>query len=766
MTLLSLLAGAAAAPAPVPRPSPAQGTGVPDQLLGAMEGALRNTTPLPSDPTVVAALRQGDAAYARAGTDSGALNAAFDAWRSALSGSALGAAAPAVDPGAPPALFSDPDGTLGRRAEGAPEAVLRRLNELSQADLTRWRERFEPEAAAALAIAASWSAPRSPYGAPQKRPQTRPLTGPAEALGRIERDFPLTEAAARAALGLADLALERGRAESARVYLARARRHAACLASDATARGRWDAAITRRVAALTPEPRRSGAGRAQGAPAHGSTGTGTTPTLTPLRLLRIEGARRSGLAPLGRDVQPGLAVLADGALILQTPRALALLDRDAAGGAPEGDIHIEPIENLVDLGGGALLTAPSAGGWPLLPATDGARIALVLGRGAPGRRFRDLPLPARGNVLAVVERGVDRQRPQLVWQFGDLGRLRRDESPPPPTEPILGPDGAPWGGGFEFQPGPVIADGAVFALARRLADPTDDAEALPRADTLRLFRFELATGDLTWWRDLTRASELGEEATRGSNGVGIATAAAPLAVADGAVLVATNVGLLAAVDVADGRLLWAFRNQRRQPGGGGWAGSRPPASAGDAAPGSVAGAWFAPFDSEFAYHLPLRPWPAPPGGGFLLSPPFARAGALDLAVEPRTGALMLSARAGRFAALERAAPAAEDGPGAAYQRVALGYLGEGERCAGRCAFVGDLVLVPGDRYLRLLDLAQGGLVVATAPYEESAGTPLGGDAYVLKSPHGPGGPGALGSAGAPGICAVLGLDALWLFALR
>lgn len=734
------------------------------------EGALRNTTPLPSDPAAAGHLRRGDEALAQLRARLGETppsaadwNGAFDGWRAALTDSAAGAGVLALDPGAPQGLFPDPDGTLDRRAEGVPVAVLRRLASLSAAARAAWRARIDTEAEAALTAAG--------------RDQAR--------LARVERDFPLARAAAAAALRLADLALEQGRPVSAEVHLGRALTHGfEGVAGDP----RFVAALTTRHKYVGALRDRLGPG-ASAAP-HATSGAPTptpfvapftdsraraadlaaalqgTTTLIPRRMVRLERARRSALAPLGRDVQPGLVELSDGSLVVQTARAVVLLDPAAARGEPQGEMRVEGLDRLVDIGASAALTSPSAGGWPLMPATDGQRFAFVIGRGAPGRRFRDLPLPARGNTLAVFERGDEGLRPQLVWQLGDLGRQRPGVPAPPPTEVVRGPDGEPWPSGYEFQPGPLAADGALFVLARRLSDPTATPDGAVPPDTLRLFRFELATGDLDWWRDITRGSELGEEASRGADNLGVATAAAPLALHGGAIVVATNVGVTAAYDAADGRLAWAFRNQRRLPGNGGWAGSRPPlGSTKDSPQGpesarECVGVWCTPFDSDFAYHVALRPG-FPDAGRFWLEPPLARGASLDLVATGGAEGLLTASRAGRHASLERWAPPVE--PGGLRSREVLCYLGEGEGWSGRALASRGRALVPGDRALRLVDLERGGLVIASVPFEQDGGTPLGGDVHLLSAEPAPSTDAARRS---PRRVIVLGLDALWLFELR
>ena len=90
-------------------------------------------------------------------------------------------------------------------------------------------------------------------------------------------------------------------------------------------------------------------------------------------------------------------------------------------------------------------------------------------------------------------------------------------------------------------------------------------------------------------------------------------------------------------------------------------------------------AWFAPFDSEFAYALPAGP--APLDGSLFVEPPRARRGALDLAaVVPPAGArgraeLVLLGRDGRYAAVLL------EGPDGA--RRPATYLSPEEDFAGR-----------------------------------------------------------------------------------
>src|SRR5688572_30998608 len=167
------------------------------------EGPLQNDTVLLAHAAAQAEIERGDRAWSR-----GEQVTAFEAWRNALASSQTGDTV-ALVPSDPTAsrTWPDPDATHARRTEGVEYAVLRRLRAIPETDRARWRERFESTASLELARAG-----RDPRW-----------------LARVERDWPLTPAAASAALCMADLALEADESLSATAWLERAATHARVL---------------------------------------------------------------------------------------------------------------------------------------------------------------------------------------------------------------------------------------------------------------------------------------------------------------------------------------------------------------------------------------------------------------------------------------------------------------------------------------------------------------------------------------------------------
>ncbi|MGB0333688.1 MAG: hypothetical protein ACPGPE_17910, partial [Planctomycetota bacterium] len=186
----------------------------PGRLITVDEGPLRNSTPLPDQNIAAAALRKGDEAWgasllaSEADRDSARVRA-FDGWRKALLLSSAGDGIRLLpDPDARLDWLPDPNRTHARRSEDAAVAVQRRLAAISTGARSAWVARFAPGAEAALRRELSRE-PLSPAG-----------------LTEVERTFPCTLAACRAALALADLELEEGRPVSATVWVTRATRHA------------------------------------------------------------------------------------------------------------------------------------------------------------------------------------------------------------------------------------------------------------------------------------------------------------------------------------------------------------------------------------------------------------------------------------------------------------------------------------------------------------------------------------------------------------
>lgn len=679
---------------------------------------LGHTTPLPSSRPAEEALARGDEAWREAHQSQPPTESlkrrAVDAWQGALGVSHPGDGA----------RFIRESGDLPRRSDGVSEAVLHRLWRHGATAEVLWRTRFAPGASAAFELARSAS------------PED------AEALlARVEWEFPLTTHAARAAIALADLALEAGRPSAAGAWLARAERHLVATDPDT-----FEAAIGRRRRAQRTELERSSRGLDHTAPQPAlrelPAGDAPPPPTAP-RLAehhRIIGLTRAANDPFGRGLPSGAAFLADGSVLVQSALALMLLTPGVEGA------NMEPtrgtVGKLLGTSRAVVRAAASAGGWTSLPATDGRLVALVVGRAERPRQFLDLDIPPMGNVLAVVRRGDERRPIEPVWTLKNGAVVY---APTPENANAIGPErlaplgsGVPvpgWtsGIGWEFQPGPVLADGTVYALARGLGDPTSEED---HADEVRLFAMDALTAEVLWSREVTGERGLASDRRRGDAGA-FAVTTAPLSIErrSGTLIVGTNVGLLAAYDVADGRLLWAVRNQRASAAADGWPGSRPALLVEDPvhSPAAPAVAWCTPFGSNYAYALPagaIAPDVAASGASLFVEPPRPRGSALSLAavLPGRSGlpgksgeqasTLVLLGREGAYDAV-LLDPA--DGP-----RIPATYLAPGESLTGAATLTerGHL-LVAGSHDLIVADRARGFATGASAPLP-SAGAGRGG----------------------------------------
>ncbi|MEM8713722.1 MAG: hypothetical protein AAGG01_22500, partial [Planctomycetota bacterium] len=327
------------------------------------------------------------------------------------------------------------------------------------------------------------------------------------------------------------------------------------------------------------------------------------------------------------------------------------------------------------------------------------------------------------------------------------------------------------GSGWEFQPGPIFRDGRIFVLARGLGGSVEaDApresigpianQSEDRADELRLLALDASTAELLWSVSVTRERGLLAGSGRGEGGY-YAVTAMPLGFdpTTGSLLVGSNSGLLAAYGAAEGRLLWAIRNQRRASDEDGWPGSQPPlqvASVLDASPGASAGptrspatAWFTPFDSSFAYALPAGP--APLDGSLFQEAPRQLGDAIALAAAlpagdgrgPRGGAerttLILMGRYGRHAALLIDAPGEPREPAA--------YLAPGDHFAGMAAMgpAANRLWVAGARELSGFTRATDFSLEQAAPIP-SQGAGTGGDVVLHRD-----------------FLYVLGRDTFWVY---
>jgi hypothetical protein len=226
------------------------------------EGPLGNDAFLPVADAAAKELAAGDEALAKKSAD------AFEAWFRALAATGTTDCVPRGD----------------RASESVDTAVRRRLRTAGDEVASAWRARFDALAATALAAAGSDE----------------------RALARVARGFPLTRAAARAAIALADLAQESGDALGARAWLDRAGGDAD--PKDAPLAG----AIARRSSAVA-------APAAEDPVARWRTAAG-------LSLDSQVGLESS--APPRKGVCPGIAFLADGRACLQGAERLHLVAAD------------------------------------------------------------------------------------------------------------------------------------------------------------------------------------------------------------------------------------------------------------------------------------------------------------------------------------------------------------------------------------------------------------------------------------------------------
>ncbi|MAG62611.1 hypothetical protein CMO84_03735 [Candidatus Woesearchaeota archaeon] len=662
------------------------------------EGPLRNDTHLFRSPSAQAALERGDRAWMRTIEGGAQRNLdrtqAFEGWRAALVDSSTGDSVLLAPPGSDVhGPWPDPHSTHARRSEGVSEAVLRRLLSIPPEELALWQERLEPEAKALLEA--------KPYA-------------PAH-LARIERNMPLTRAAALAALRLADFSLEGGRLEDVRTWLRRGRRHA-----DAQPHGRspsddLDAGLGQRealLAALAIEQNEDSEPWKQA--------TELEATLA-VRLESIHAMSPDARpVPLGRRVAPGAAFFEDGSLLVQSPRGLALFRPDVLAGTGGIRTRRHRYEDLLDIAPVRPFALPSSGGWPLLPTTEGMHAVLVVDRGRPGRTVGNIPLSASGNHLVCLTLGPGGQL-RLRWQLSQEGLVR----PGLATLPWSMAMGTP--GRFEFQPGPVTGTGRVYVQARGLPHP-DESGALKSADVM-LFALDLETGGLIWSRPLTHPADL----RRSSGALGsVPTTGMPLGLAEGVLVAGTNVGLVCAFEALDGRHLWSLRTQRREVDEAGWPGSRRPLAAESAdRPGAVL---VAPFDSTHAYALSLRPGPDSP---LFPSAPQGKGTLIDLAAGDAQGGWLFLGRDGRHQALRTLDP--ENG-----LRSSL-YLGAGEQFEGPALTSRERVLVTSGRGLYLFDRTRE-CYLMTVGRMETLGAGAGGRVVARG-----------------GIVAVTGRDTLWVF---
>ncbi|HEX6882227.1 MAG TPA: hypothetical protein VF530_02540 [Planctomycetota bacterium] len=685
--LAALLLAALAAPPAAQGPAEADASVAP-----ALEGPLDNDVFVPVSEPAQAALTEGDAALARArATPAGAaagererhLDSALDAWQSALARTGAGTWC----------WFDPTPGAAPRLCEGVRAAVERRLLALEGAERRRWSQRHEPAASAVLA-----RLERAP-------PEVR-----APRAAELVRAYPLTLAAARAALQLGDLALAAGLRARARGWYVRAELEAE-LAGEPAALA---AALGPRLAssAAGPAPRPETWRTATGA---SFAGQAAYPPAAP----------RGGVAPAAeRRARPGGTFLADGRFALQTFDELRLIEL-AASGAPSIATRLRLDELLGPATPELAFDVPRAApGWPLLPAATGEHLALVVGR-TQGEEPNVLlvlelaePRPHAGLGLSL---GRPAEDARVAWTLVGSELLRGEEAHAVPALAELEP--------FEFQPGPV-ASADRFVVQLRKYDGRVRAW---------LAAFERHDGSLAWLLELAGGAE--RVPTQRFAAHAARVSAQPLLAfeLDGEprVFAGTHLGLGALVDGLTGEPLYGLKNRRRAEHEAGWSGERPLL----ATEGSPAILW-APADSDRLYALR----------------PFALAGAGDEedAVWVAPPAPLLDARtllggdarehlvhgsAGR----ERTVSARRAGQ----DRIDALDLGEDERFRGTGLVSAERAWVATDRGLYLFDRTRELYLLDSQLLPPAGEAPGGGDLHAHDA-H----------------VLVVGTSALWTFRTR
>ena len=553
---------------------------------------------LPVDGLAVEALRRGDLACLRAlaqGADAQLRWAeAFEAWHAALADSPDGAAVPAgpqlSEAGAADMEFArraaerwpDRDHSFAQRTEAVEVAVLRRLSGLESEERAAWSARFAGLALERLVAA-------DPLARDRRQAGVEYRDRAAQAWAQVERLFPATPAAVRAALARFELDFEAGRPRQANAWLERAERHAALVGGEAFA-----PAIARRRAALLPGL------TAPPAPRPAWTRATSFEPVGQHRLTLPDRQKPAGMARI--EGQPGLCFLADGRAAVQTTGTIWVLpspvdDHELDNRAFEpwrlADELGQPIPRFVDRTGKD---------WPFFPRSIGDDLVLVSGRADE----------EHSNFLQRIRAPRQGELPKVVWSLGGAG-LFDDRGRHQELEELLTP------GLWEFQPGPLVVEDLVLVQARQWPqverDDRDEAAA-PNEAQAWLLALEAGSGRLRWKRSLCRGRALVDD-------FGllhlqpprlIRTPGEALVATRSSVFVGTNLGAGSLLDLADGRLLWSLRNRRRDVTASGWRpGGRPEprvfgSRGGPGDPGGLReGVLWAPADSDEAYALSATP---------------------------------------------------------------------------------------------------------------------------------------------------------------
>ena len=539
------------------------------QDLTTEEGELHSDTLVPVNAEATTLLELGDLACLRAidgaGDEALAWGRAFEAWHEALALTEPGEGVPVGPSCEEEALlphleerWPDLDGTRARRTEAIEYAVWRRLLGLEREERRAWNERFAPLAAEALG-----SAPAE-------------LSARGAELRWIEHLHPATEGAARGALELFEVAFEEGRPVAAETWLTRASWHARA--------AEWAAGL-RAVAARREVVARSRAG-VESAPPPPAWITAKGYELARNHPLLLPGLRKPrSFAQI--EGPPGIALLSEGRIAVQTTRSVWILS------GTEPDRTFEPWKVALELGHPVPRTVGRTGrDWFFLPESDGTFLYLVSGR-ADG---------TAGNFVQKIKPSRELEIPEAAWSLGGAG-LYDAEGVLTPIEEVLG------AGLWEFQPGARLAGDLLLVQARQWSRTRNtDQEGQLQVNTLGearawLVALDARTGRPRWKRFLCRGTDIiSDFGTRFARRPLVRTPGAPPVVADGNVFVGTNLGASFLLELADGRLVWSFRNRRREPETPGWQGGRPAPVRPDPEGGPPVILW-APTDADFLYAL-------------------------------------------------------------------------------------------------------------------------------------------------------------------
>jgi outer membrane protein assembly factor BamB len=638
---------------------------------------------------------------ARATSDTGLLGRSFELIREAIARSTTGEGVRIAEDAASP--------MSGRLLVGIEERVWMALHLLSEDEQVAWDRRFADLSAAA-------------FGRGDLR--------------ACERNFPGTPSAVRAALRLADEALEVGRPEDAQMWCLRAARHLAFLDT-------WtdhDAALTAmkaRQLVADRAQRKATASFGASALELPTSWVDATSIPTPLAipfeyLMPEEDPFLSGLSGTSRPrssergpglgVRPGLAVLDESRIAIQTGSGVHLIDLAASRRQAVFD-PAELVEKVLGrVGRPRAARKGGAPGWPHLPLTvpsllpGGDGLVLVTGRHDPLRGPNailcvDLPKgeksgEAGGEDLDLADASEAPVQTRWIlsgnrlWSHGNLI-----------VNPILQELGE-----CEIQPGTATVGDRLFVSVRTL-----DGEV--RSWLLAL---DLASGTPLWKRLLAKGSDLEGGAGRFTQGSLPIGAAQALVALDGMLFVGTHLGIGALLDATDGRLLWSYKNKRRKSSEPGWGGAAPIVLPPSMASGGLHGLLWAPADSDYLYTL--RAGALPPDTfqelGPTTSPPTPIGEATDLLAGDGDRILTYS-RAGANQTL------AETRMGTG-QRIDSIYLRQSEAFVGQALSSKSLVLASSNRGLFLFDRTRDLQLLDFTPLPTRDSDPFaGGAAYAV-----------------------------------